>query len=245
MSNLENFTKMIRNAYNNQLIQVVHSLHDEDVDNQALADLVVSPTSKFEKLSINDSLKASEYSSAFEIMGSKKAYQMLNLEYKNTKKNKMVQKYVSNHSFKMCKSLVDDVREEAKKIIYEGVQEGYHPFKMAKKIRDIPNNPLNEQPNPKFRSEMIAQTESAMSLNKGMDETMKSYGVEQANWITAGDMKVCSQCAAMEKGNPYYIEDLPLVMHPRCRCTRTYVIPKGDLIYNSDINTLSFNSELN
>lgn len=49
MSNLGNFIKVIKNAYNHQLVKVVHDVHNNDKDNLRLADLCVSPTSSFEK----------------------------------------------------------------------------------------------------------------------------------------------------------------------------------------------------
>ena len=48
-------------------------------------------------------------------------------------------------------------------------------------------------------------------------------GVEEAEWVTSEDERVCSRCAEMD-GNVYRIENYPSKPHPKCRCTAKPVV---------------------
>ena len=50
-------------------------------------------------------------------------------------------------------------------------------------------------------------------------------GIEEAEWVTAGDEKTCSRCASMD-GKKYPLVNFPSKPHPRCRCTARPVLKK-------------------
>ena len=78
------------------------------------------------------------------------------------------------------------------------------------------------------RAETLARTEIIRAHHMANMEEYKSWEVEGveliAEFSTAGDMRVCAECEALEKGNPYKLEDVQLMIpvHPNCRCV---VIP--------------------
>jgi hypothetical protein len=46
-----------------------------------------------------------------------------------------------------------------------------------------------------------------------------SEGVGSADWISAGDGRVCPSCINNEAGSPWPLADFPLMpSHPVCRC---------------------------
>lgn len=69
---------------------------------------------------------------------------------------------------------------------------------------------------------------TATALSQGAIDLYASEGVDQVEFITAGDQRVCQQCADIEADNPYSLLDCPVpAIHPSCRCTVAAVIPLG------------------
>ena len=48
-------------------------------------------------------------------------------------------------------------------------------------------------------------------------------GVEEAEWVTSDDERVCARCGAMD-GKVYKLDEYPSKPHPRCRCTAKPVL---------------------
>jgi len=65
----------------------------------------------------------------------------------------------------------------------------------------------------------------ASSISASVLSLLTQYGVKRANWLTAGDSKVCSTCDDHEAHNPWDLAEFPpLPAHFRCRC---YSVPDG------------------
>jgi SPP1 gp7 family putative phage head morphogenesis protein len=76
-------------------------------------------------------------------------------------------------------------------------------------ILDSPDNVANA----------ILDTALGQSISMGSVATYLNAGVPYADFITAGDNRVCSVCASAEDGNPYAIQSVPIPgLHIRCRC---------------------------
>lgn len=60
-------------------------------------------------------------------------------------------------------------------------------------------------------------------MSQGALNLYTSEGVATADWITAGDQRVCAECESNEEGNPWTISDgMPVPpQHGRCRCAIT------------------------
>ena len=76
----------------------------------------------------------------------------------------------------------------------------------------------------KYRSELIARTETANALSQASLDTMEDMGIEGKEWITAGDDLVSDECLGNEAEGviPVNKEFSGGVMappqHPDCRC---------------------------
>ena len=77
----------------------------------------------------------------------------------------------------------------------------------------------------RFRSELIARTETAFALSQTSLDTMKDMGIDGKEWVTVGDDNVSEDCQANEAEGviPANQEFSGGVMappqHPDCRCS--------------------------
>lgn len=75
----------------------------------------------------------------------------------------------------------------------------------------------------KNRADIIARTEIIRAFHLAAIQEYRNWGVlgirVQAEWVTAGDDRVCERCASME-GKIFTLDEIePLIpFHPRCRC---------------------------
>lgn len=66
---------------------------------------------------------------------------------------------------------------------------------------------------------LAVDTAMSVAYVGGMIAAYLSRGVHLINFVTAGDGRVCPQCAAAEDGNPYQPTAFPRPpLHPGCRC---------------------------
>ena len=76
----------------------------------------------------------------------------------------------------------------------------------------------------KYRSELIARTETANALSTASLDNMKEMGIEGKAWVTAGDSRVSAECLgneaegviAVDKAFSSGVHAPP--QHPDCRC---------------------------
>lgn len=80
----------------------------------------------------------------------------------------------------------------------------------------------------KYRSEMIARTETGDSVSEGSLDGYEEAGVEKAEFEASAD--ACKECLDLN-GNVYTLEESHgiITVHPNCRCNWLPVIPKGGL----------------
>ena len=76
----------------------------------------------------------------------------------------------------------------------------------------------------KYRSELIARTETASALSQASLDTMADMGVDGKEWITVGDADVSTECLANEAQGVIPAKDsfssgkMAPPQHPACRC---------------------------
>jgi SPP1 gp7 family putative phage head morphogenesis protein len=81
----------------------------------------------------------------------------------------------------------------------------------------------------KRRAEMIARTETIRAFHLAAIQEYRNWGVlgiqVRAEWVTAGDNRVCSKCESME-GKTFTLDEIePLIpFHPLCRCLALPII---------------------
>ena len=77
----------------------------------------------------------------------------------------------------------------------------------------------------KYRSELIARTETANALSQASLDTMEDMGIDGKEWITAGDDRVSDECEGNENegvipvGQTFSGGVMAPPQHPDCRCT--------------------------
>lgn len=69
------------------------------------------------------------------------------------------------------------------------------------------------------RARLMAHTETMHACNEGAKVRYRQVGIEQVQWLTAKDDRLCDRCAPLD-GTVYDIDKAPpCPLHPMCRCT--------------------------
>lgn len=124
---------------------------------------------------------------------------------------------------------VTDVMDVAiSRILSQGLGEGRNPVDMARDIVDKVDGIGRARARTIARTEVISAHAEA-SLNAYTEAGLSGVKV-RAEWSTAGDDRVCDECADME-GKEFDIEDAHgmIPLHPNCRCAFIPVVgdPEG------------------
>lgn len=118
----------------------------------------------------------------------------------------------------------DTTREEIKEVIREGLDAGLTVTEIAygtdsfSGIAQVFDRAFD------YRSEMIARTEISTAYGEAELDTYKEFGVEEKEWITAGDDRVSEECADNEAQGAIPLDeafksgDIHEPAHPNCRC---------------------------
>ena len=77
----------------------------------------------------------------------------------------------------------------------------------------------------KYRSELVARTETANALSQASLDSMADMGIDGKEWVTAGDDEVSEECQGNEAEGVIPVGqtfsggvDAP-PQHPDCRCS--------------------------
>lgn len=92
-------------------------------------------------------------------------------------------------------------------------EEGASHAEMVQAIRDILDSSENN-------AYLLLDSAIGQALSQGSLATYAIANVPRADYVTAGDSRVCAICASAEIGSPYDLSSCPQPpLHPRCRCT--------------------------
>jgi len=122
-------------------------------------------------------------------------------------------------AFDELKGVTDAMSQQMSRILADGLVQGKGPLAIA---RDLRKNVTNIT---KRRARTIARTEIIRVHAEGQLDAYERLGVEEVNllaeWLTAGDERVCPECDSMASSGPYKIEEARglIPAHPNCRCT--------------------------
>ncbi len=118
--------------------------------------------------------------------------------------------------------LVTQMAEETKRRLAHTISQGIeHKRGIPGLARDIRNT---FEDMTKYRSELIARTETANALSQASLDTMEDMGIDGKEWVTAGDDLVSDECMGNEAEGviPYNQTFSGGVgappQHPDCRC---------------------------
>lgn len=89
--------------------------------------------------------------------------------------------YLASKNMKI-RNVTDTLREEARRIINEGIAQGWTVDQMAEALRESFESP--------YRSRLIARTETIDAFSEGRHDAMILAGVESKEWLTARDDRV-------------------------------------------------------
>jgi len=107
--------------------------------------------------------------------------------------------------------------QQMSRILAGGLAEGHGAAKIARNLRDNVTKMTNT------RAKVIARTEIVRAHAEGQLDSFEMLGVKklgvQAEWITAGDDRVCAICADLE-GQVFSVKEARGLIpeHPNCRC---------------------------
>ncbi len=120
-------------------------------------------------------------------------------------------------AFTELEGITKAMDQQMSRILADGLTQGYGINKIARNLRNNVTNLTNT------RAKVLARTEIVRAHAEGQLDAFERLGVEevgiQAEWITAGDDRVCQFCAEME-GTVWTIEEARglIPAHPNCRC---------------------------
>jgi len=158
---------------------------------------------KREGLRTEDFLKGSESEFLRSSFGAPESVEKLELLY--------------TRAFEQLKDVSESVSSKLSVILADGLASGSSPREIARTmIQSI-------QEITKKRALVIARTEIIRAHSEGQLLSFEKLGVEEvgieAEWLTAGDEKVCDLCSSLE-GTVLSVEEAKglLPRHPNCRC---------------------------
>lgn len=131
---------------------------------------------------------------------------------------------LGTRAFEGMRGFTGGMKSQLNRILADGMAHGRSPREIARDMfTRIDNLTMT-------RAVTIARTEVMHAHAEGQLDGFEQLGVDElgvlAEWSTAGDDRVCPQCADME-GKTFTVEEARglIPLHPNCRCTW---IPKVD-----------------
>jgi len=124
---------------------------------------------------------------------------------------------IYTRAFEELQGVTAQMSQQISRTLAKGMAEGKGPRELARQINDRITKIG------RVRAETIARTEvirAHHSANIGMYREANVEGVKvKAEWSTAGDDRVCADCAFME-GRIFTIDEIEdlIPFHPNCRC---------------------------
>jgi SPP1 gp7 family putative phage head morphogenesis protein len=141
--------------------------------------------------------------------------------------------------FSELKGVTEAMANNIAQILAQGIIDGDGPRLLARKmIAAIDGtgagtlgitDKLGRFISAKRRAEMIARTETIRAFHLAAIQEYRNWGVlgiqVRAEWVTAGDDRVCSKCESME-GKTFTLDEIePMIpAHPLCRCLALPII---------------------
>jgi len=143
-----------------------------------------------------------------------------------------------SRTFSELKGVTAAMDQQISRVLAQAVADGEGPRQIARLLVSTINgegmgdlaltDKLGRFIPARARAEMIARTEVIRSFHQANVQEMMNYGVAgvyvKAEYMTAGDGRVCPRCASLQ-GKIYDLQEAMNLIpkHPRCRCV---VLPK-------------------
>ena len=124
---------------------------------------------------------------------------------------------IYTRAYSQLKGITEAMDQQISRELAQGVAEGRHPRVIARRI----NNRIDHIGI--TRARLLARTEVISSHAEASLNAYEEAGIEgvevEAEFSTAGDSRVCSECAALE-GHTFTMSEARgiIPVHPNCRC---------------------------
>ncbi|MFP4046380.1 MAG: hypothetical protein ACLFT4_01315 [Bacteroidales bacterium] len=131
-------------------------------------------------------------------------------------------------------SLVNDFAKQVGRILYDSFSKGHSPSEIYDRIKGLIDGKKRKELGLTLllgsfvdfnrRVDMIGRTEIVRTINEAAITEYEHWEVEQlgimAEWVTAGDRRVCQYCRSMSQKGPYNLSESRglLPAHSLCRC---------------------------
>lgn len=125
---------------------------------------------------------------------------------------------LATRTFEELRGVTATMAQQLNRELASGIANGLNPRQVARGMAARIDG-LSKR-----RAEVIARTEIIHAHAEGQLDSFEKLGVEevgiQAEWLTAGDDRVCVSCAARE-GQLFTIKEArgEIPLHPNCRCS--------------------------
>jgi len=135
-------------------------------------------------------------------------------------------------TYNELKGITDAMAQQISRVLTQGLADGDGPRLLGRKLNAVIKggggdlgitDALGRYIPAERRAQILARTETIRAHHQGMMQEYRNWGVEgvnvQAELRTAGDGRVCEQCASLE-GQVFTLAEAQnlIPVHPMCRC---------------------------
>lgn len=127
-------------------------------------------------------------------------------------------RFLAMRTYNDMKGVTDDMSNRMNRIMADSIANGLGAEETARNLTEGVDGL------PSARSRMVARTDLIAAHSEGQLDSFERLGVAElgvmAEFATAGDSRVCPQCAPLE-GNIYTVAEARgiIPVHPNCRCS--------------------------
>lgn len=124
---------------------------------------------------------------------------------------------VATRTYEELKGITSAMSQQISRVLADGLAHGKNPYEMARTMAKTITGLEHK------RAIVLARTEIINAHAEGQLDSFEAMGIDEvgvmAEWLTAGDMDVCDECAELE-GVVLSVEEARglIPRHPRCRC---------------------------
>jgi SPP1 gp7 family putative phage head morphogenesis protein len=140
---------------------------------------------------------------------------------------------VFTRAYSELKGITDAMDTQISRILAQGLADGDGPALLARKLLASINgtggnlgikDSLGRVISPRQRAQLLTRTEIIRAHHLATIQEYRNWKVEGVNvmaeFVTAGDRRVCGKCLSLAKGGPYTLDQIEKLIpyHPNCRC---------------------------
>jgi SPP1 gp7 family putative phage head morphogenesis protein len=153
-------------------------------------------------------------------------------------------------TFTELKGITAAMDTQMSKVLAQGIADGDSPAAIARKLNKVIGGGLDLTTKTKagiertipaqVRARTLARTEVIRAHHAATIQEYRNFGLAgvkvQAEWSTAGDDRVCAECASLE-GKVYTLDEIEglIPLHPNCRCIALPVLNDAQNDINKNI----------